>query len=243
MCLVPQRKPAQDIAKGIVIMFLKYDKTYRIKIPEFDVKGKLFLSDKEIKTLLAGKVSIEEKIDGANTGIIRHKKGFSLQKRGSLVGQSEHAQFQYFHNWANYQNYDKIMAVPLWHLLYGELCWAVHTIFYDKLPDYFLVFDILNLRTGHWMSRVERDNFCHDFGFHSVPLLAEGYFNKTDLFKLIPEKSAFGEFAEGIVVKRYRKKEYIRGKIVKPQFQKALDEEDQHWTRRKLETNKLAPVV
>lgn len=219
-------------------MFLKYEKTYRIPVPQISVPGKLVLSKDEVRLLLAGKVSLEEKMDGANVGIIRHKNGFGLQKRGSLVGQSEHAQYQYFHNWASYQNYDKIMSIPVGYLIYGELCYAVHTIYYDRLPDYFLVFDVLNLETGHWMSRPERDNFCHDFGFTPVPLVAEGYFNLKELWDLVPKESAFGEVAEGIVVKRYRKKEYLRGKIVKPEFIKTIDD-SKHWTKYNIRVNKL----
>lgn len=219
-------------------MFQKYLKTYRVPVPQFDVKGKLFLSKSDISLLLAGKVIIEEKMDGANTGIIRHKHGFSLQKRGSLVGQSEHAQFGFFHNWANQQNYDRIMEVPPGHLIYGELCWAVHHLYYDSLPDYFLVFDILNTKRDRWMNRYERDEFCNRFGFHQVPLVAEGYFDKTDLADLIPERSAYGERSEGIVIKRYRKKEYLRAKLVRPGFVKELDEDDEHWTRRELRINK-----
>jgi len=219
-------------------MFIKYAKTFRIPIPQFEVKGKLFLSRDQIKLLLAGQVDIEEKMDGANTGIIRHNKGFSLQKRGSLVGQSEHAQFQYFHAWANRMNYDKIMEVPPGHWIYGELLYAQHHIFYDQLPDYFLVFDVLT-KSGLWMDRDGRNEFCDRYGFHSIPLVAQGYFNLEDLYDLIPEKSAYGDVAEGIVVKRYRKGEYLRGKIVKPWFVKELDEEDTHWTRKELRKNQL----
>jgi ATP-dependent RNA circularization protein (DNA/RNA ligase family) len=220
-------------------VFIKYEKTFRIRIPEYDVKGKFYLSAEEVKLLLAGKVQIEEKVDGANTGIIRHKKGFSLQKRGSLVGQSEHPQFGFFHNWANMDAYDKIMAVPPGHLIYGEWCWAQHTIYYDKLPDYFLAFDVIRTPNMHWLDPEERFEFCIKYGFEQVPLIAYDYFNRIDLHRLIPGPSAFGEFAEGIVVKRYRKGEYLRGKIVKPEFMKTLDEEDEHWTKRKLVINKL----
>lgn len=218
-------------------MFQKYSKTYRVPVPQFEVKGKLFLSNSDISLLLAGKVVIEEKIDGANTGIIRHKDGFSLQKRGSLVGQSEHPQFGRFHNWANYQNYERIMAVPSGHLIYGEWCWAVHHLYYDSLPDYFLVFDVL--KKNKWFDRTERNEFCEKFGFHQVPLIAEGCFDKMDLANMIPEKSAYGKRAEGIVIKRYRQKEYLRAKLVRPEFVKELDENNQHWTRKELKTNKL----
>jgi len=220
-------------------MFRKYSKTYRMPVPQFEVKGKLFLSSPEIKLLLAGPVIIEEKIDGANVGIIRHKNGFALQKRGSLVAQSEHAQFGFFHNWANYQNYDKIMSVPTDHLIYGELCWAVHHIYYDSLPDYFLVFDVLNTRTNAWFDRRQKEEFCKVHGFYLVPLIAEGKFSKMELADLIPKKSAFGEIAEGIVIKRYRKKEYLRAKLVRPEFVKEINEDGEHWTRKQLRVNKL----
>lgn len=219
-------------------MFLKYEKTFRVPISQVKVPGKLVLSRKELKLLLAGQAEIEEKMDGANTGIVRHKNGFALQKRGSLVGQSEHEQFQYFHGWANRIKYDNIMSLPINHILYGELMYAVHTIYYDSLPDYFLVFDILNLKTNHWMCRAEKENFCHDFGFSIVPLVAEGYFDIDDLYKLMPKESAFGEVAEGMVIKRYRKKEYLRGKIVKPEFIKTM-EESKHWMKYDIRKNKL----
>jgi ATP-dependent RNA circularization protein (DNA/RNA ligase family) len=226
------------VAARDLTMFIKYEKTFRVPISQIRVPGKLILSGKELQLLLAGKVEIDEKMDGANAGIIRHKKGFSLQKRGSLVGQSEHEQFQYFHAWANRMKYDNIMSVPPWYLIYGELLYAVHTIYYDSLPDYFLVFDILDLKKDHWMCREEKEDFCGQFGFDIVPLVAEGYFNIDDLYDLMPKESAFGEVAEGMVIKRYRKKEYLRGKIVKPQFIKTI-EESEHWTKYNIRKNKL----
>ena len=53
-----------------------------------------------------------------------------------------------------------------------------------------------------------------------------------------PEGSALRK-AEGIVIKRYRKKgEYMRAKIVKPEFIKVL-EESVHWTHGPIKNNKL----
>ncbi len=50
-------------------MFRKYEKTPRILTPNFNVPGKLYLSKDEVKSLLAGEVVVEEKMDGANVGI------------------------------------------------------------------------------------------------------------------------------------------------------------------------------
>ena len=219
-------------------MFRKYEKTFRVGIPQFSVRGKFHLDKKQVKGLLAGEVSIEEKMDGANTGIIRHKTGFHLQKRGSLVGSSEHAQFDYFYNWAYRQNYDKIMSVPVDIIVYGELLYACHHIFYDRLPDYFLVFDVFNKKTGKWMKASQKAAFCERHGFHMVPILSQGVFTLNELFDIMPKESKFGHRAEGIVVKRYTKKNYIRGKIVWPNFMKEIDESD-HWRNKPVRQNLL----
>ena len=108
-------------------MFVKYEKTFRVLIPQIDAKGN-YLNTNEVKQLLSGWIVVEEKIDGANVGVIRHKYGFTLQKRGSLVGQSEHLQYNYFHAWANSVGYDRIMALPENILLYGVAYIAVFPI-------------------------------------------------------------------------------------------------------------------
>jgi len=217
-------------------MFRHYQKTYRIKIPEVPIRGKHCLSKDEVKRLLGATVDIEEKLDGANSGIIRHKSGFSLQKKGSLVGQSEHLQFGYFNNWANRQKYDNIMAVPPGYIVYGELMYIVHTIYYNRLPDFFIVIDVWNGR--EYLNRQDKESFCKEYGFKIIPLVAQGHFNVKDLFGLVPDRSSFGDVAEGIVVKRYRGKDYMRGKVVKKEFMKFL-EENVHWTKEKMKVNSL----
>jgi ATP-dependent RNA circularization protein (DNA/RNA ligase family) len=221
-------------------VFRKYEKTLRAHVPGVEVESKFRLPKDELKLLLAGRIYVEEKLDGANVGIIRHKQGLHLQKRGSLVGPSEHEQFQFFHNWAQYQNYEKLMGLPVGYTVYGELLYAVHSIFYDRLPDWVLVFDIWSWKKAQYLDYPERQAFCAQYGLCMVPLLAEGYFRVEELAELVPEASCYGPVAEGMVLKRYRRKEYCRAKIVKPEFGKQL-EESEHWTRQKVRTNQLAP--
>lgn len=214
-------------------MFRKYEKTFRLVGP----RGKFMLSSEEIKQLLNGNVVIEEKMDGANVGIIRHKSGFHLQKRGSLVGQSEHEQFGFFHNWANHQNYEKIMALPIGHIVYGELMFAVHSIYYDKLPDYVLVFDVWD--GERYLKYDERAEFCSKHGLSQVPLISRGNYSKLQVEQMVPSQSQYGDVAEGIVVKRYTKNSYYRAKIVRPEFIKQMEESD-HWMKYSVKRNKLA---
>jgi len=214
-------------------MFRKYEKTFHL----FPVTSKYNLDAPNVQRLLSGEMIVEEKMDGANVGVIRHSKGFALQKRGSLVGPSVHEQFDFFHNWANYQNHERIMEVPKDTLIYGELLYAVHSVYYDVLPDFVLVFDVR--QKGRWMTYDERSAFCEKHGFHMVPLIARGSFTKDEVKKLMPIKSAYGDFAEGMVVKRYAKHGYFRAKIVKPAFIKIVEESDEHWSQKSVKKNKL----
>lgn len=217
-------------------MFRKYEKTYRILIPQIDIKGKHFLSKKECKQLLNGKVIITEKMDGANVGIIRYRDTFHLQKRGSLVGDSEHAQFNFFKAWS-YNNYDKIMQIPKGTVLYGELMYAKHTIFYDRLPSYFLAFAWLNKGNNKYYKWEEMKNLCDNIGLHTVPLIHQGYVDRMELFDMIPKVSSYGSMmAEGIVVWNHKKG--MRGKVVRPEFQKSMDDEG-YWMRRPVTQNEV----
>ncbi len=215
-------------------MFRKYDKTYHV----FPVTSKHNLDRTQVKRLLAGSVVVEEKMDGSNVGIIRHSNGFALQKRGSLVGRSVHEQFDFFHGWAHGDGYERIMSLPTGTLLYGELLYAVHALYYDQLPEFFLVFDVR--RGKKWLKYEQRKAFCEEYGFHMVPFVTQGCFVKDELKDLVPDRSAYGDMAEGIVVKRYSKNGYFKGKIVKPEFQGKIDEEGVHWSRQKVKRNQLA---
>lgn len=217
-------------------MFIKYPKTARIRISQIDVAGKFFLSDAETKQLLAGQVVITEKLDGANCAIIRNKNDFRLQKRSGLVGESEHQQFNYFKAWSQI-NCEKLMQIPKHHILYGELMFAKHTIHYDLLPDFFLAFALYDVQADKFKPWYDLEELCVKIGLHTAPFILQGYVSKNELFDYIPNPSAYGhEPAEGIVVSN---KHGMRGKIVRPEFMKMMEQND-HWIHQQVVRNKLA---
>jgi hypothetical protein len=224
----------------MIYMFRKYEKTFRMPgLPDnLTTIGKYTLSGTDAKNLLNGNVTVEEKIDGANIGIIRHKTGYHLQKRGSLVGQSEHAQYQFFHNWAS-KNYDKIMAFPKNYIVYGELMFLVHHIYYDQLPDWVIVFDIWN--GENYLDRERKEEFCLQYDMNVIPLIYTGQLLLNQIPAIFPKKSAYGERAEGMVIKRYKKKEMLKAKVVDPAFVKEIGEIG-HWRRQKLKKNTQKPL-
>ena len=218
-------------------MFVEYEKTFLLNTPNNHVAGKRMMSKDDIQALITGKVTIEEKIDGANVGIIGvHQSEFSsetpfrLQKRSSLVDFSEHEQFNRFKAWAmeRWSNWFKLRKGIV---VYGEFMWATHHIFYDSLPDWFVCFDVLV--DGKFFRRQEKEEFCKELNIEIVPLVYEGYIdNILHLESFIRGKSAYSSDhdREGIVVKNYRKQ--MRGKIVVPEFVKELNEDGTHWMTR-----------
>lgn len=203
---------------------------------QISIKGKHYLSDKDTKALLGSEVILCEKLDGANIGLVRHKDHFRLQKRGSLVDLGEHAQFNYFKAWSQI-NYDKIMKIPDQTILYCELMYAKHTVFYNKLPDYVMAFAWYNKKLDFYYHRDELVGLCENIGIPYVPEITRGYFSRDELFNFIPQVSNFGdEPAEGIIV--WNHKRDLRGKVVREEFQKHMDQSG-HWMHKEFTENLL----
>lgn len=221
-------------------MFRKYEHTPRILVPDFpNVVGKRYWSPGEVNALLSGKVHISEKMDGANTGIIRTRDGIRMQKRGSLVDVSEHEQFNRFKKWT-WEHYESLLKLPFGTILYGELMFCVHSIYYDKLPDWFLAFRAWDKKTNSVLPPDELNDLCKLVGVKRTPELYYGYADRNFLVRSFWPKitpSNYGsELGEGIVV--WNPKKNIHGKVVRPEFMKRMQEND-HWIHQEIRFNKV----
>src|SRR5262245_1623846 len=90
---------------------------------------------------LAGRhLVVEEKLDGANAGIPVDEAGrLRLQSRGHLLtGGVREKHFDLFKRWARAHEHALRAALGRHYILYGEWLYAKHTVFYDRLPHYFL---------------------------------------------------------------------------------------------------------
>ena len=140
---------------------------------------------------------IEEKMDGANSGISFINGELFLQSRGHyLIGGQREKHFNLLKTWANcHKSY-------LWNILgnryvmFGEWLYAKHTIYYNNLPHYFMEFDILDKETGDWLSTDRRLEILKDDIIISVAVLETGYgkeYTKDKLNDLSHSKSLFIE--------------------------------------------------
>ncbi len=138
--------------------------------------------DEELKAIpfdeLSGRfLVIEEKLDGANSGISFTPDGqLLLQSRGHyLAGGGRERQFELLKAWAHRRTADLWALLGDRYLLYGEWLFAKHSVFYTDLPHYFFEFDIYDKAQAQFPSTERRREFLKNTPFVvSVPVLHTG---------------------------------------------------------------------
>lgn len=199
------------------------------------------LSPDEAEKLLSGELVVEEKIDGANIGFSAAEDGeLLIQSRGSYLERKYLSrQFRPLLPWLHAR--ESMLFDALWpsRILFGEWCYAVHSVVYRRLPDWFLGFDVYDASVGRFWDTSRRDALLTKLRLHRVPRLAKGQFDIGQLERLLSRTSSVGEGAmEGVIV---RKESHGfttgRAKLVRAEFTQAID---QHWSRSPLRHNELA---
>lgn len=138
-------------------------------------------------------VVVEEKVDGANSGISFAPDGtLLLQSRGHyLLGGVRERHFNLFKQWANTTVGALREVLGGRYVLYGEWVYAKHTVFYDDLPHYFLEFDMLDTEGMTFLSTRRRRELLAGLPVASVPVLFEGVLDGPKHLASLLGRSAF----------------------------------------------------
>ena len=206
-----------------------------------EARGDKVLSPQEAEALLARPVIVEEKVDGANVG-------FSLDAHGKLRAQNRGhflewdappPQFRTLADWVARHRDTLTPALAGGLILFGEWCYARHSIEYTRLPDWFVAFDVYDRDAERFWSVERRDALVKSAGLACVPEVARGQFDRRTITALLgPSRFTDGP-AEGIYLRRddgpYLE---VRAKLVRAEFTQAIGE---HWSRGQIQRNRLAP--
>ena len=194
------------------------------------------------RALLARDIVVEEKVDGANLG-------FSVDKHGALRAQSRgtymplhggQGQWKPLERWCRSRTQALADALFPDLMLFGEWCYAVHSIHYTKLPDWFLAFDIYDRATNEFWSTDRRNTLAAQLGVALVPSIATGRFDLRDLQRFLGTSRLADAPAEGLYLRSEADGRLVaRAKLVAPGFSQMIEE---HWTRRALKANSLVTV-
>lgn len=199
------------------------------------------LSDSERASFLEHPLKIEEKVDGANLGLHVEQNGNILaQNRGTLLesGRTD-PQFEPFWGWLSARREALISTLADRYALYGEWCFARHSVFYSTLPDWFLGFDVLDAAAGFFLDTEKRGNIFERLNIVPVPAIAQGYFSEKALIDMLKKTASRlgAQKAEGLYLRREEGGRVTgRAKLVYPEFHANLKE---HWSRRSLEKNRI----
>lgn len=200
------------------------------------------LSNQEIATLLQDEVLIEEKLDGANLGIsLDNQNELRAQNRGQYLPQPFSGQFSRLNSWLGQHGEILKQTLTPELILFGEWCAARHSLDYNQLPDWFLLFDVYDRKAGRFWSVERRNALAQVLNFTTVPLLKRTRITCDQLVELLDDTQSRyrNGKVEGIVI---RSDSPLwcenRAKLVNREFVQAIED---HWRSRAIEWNLVKP--
>ncbi len=216
--------------------FIDFPETRYIWNGEVQREEKKF-SEQETRTLLTKELIIQEKVDGTNIGISFNENGeFLFQHRGEYIRREE-GEYSKLSQWSSRhkEGLERILGTK--RILFGEWVLEKHSILYDRLPSYFLAFDLFDREEQRFLSQAALDRHIVDTGICSIPLLYKGNFSSLEDLQALLQTSHFGEQRmEGLYLRRdselYNEE---RAKFVRRDFQQQIKK---HWKKGKRERNR-----
>lgn len=121
----------------------------------------------------------------------------------------------------------------------GENLYAVHTVKYDNLKSYFMMFSMwMDNRCLSWDETVE---YSKILGLEMVPVIYDGIYDKDSIIEAF---SNHEKTNEGYVVRIADEFNYIDfrrsvAKFVRPEFRQLINNSHGHWISKKIEVNTL----
>jgi len=223
--------------------FFKFPSTPHLAtMPGVDIRDDKVLTVSEREEFLAHEVTVEEKVDGANLGLSFDAHGnIRAQNRGAYLHLPGSGQWKKLGEWLALHTDALFEHLSDRYILFGEWCYAQHSIFYDRLPDWFLAFDIYDREAGRFLTTARRDRLLDEMHISKVPRIARGRFTYPAIQELLSQSKLTNQPAEGIYL-RIDHGDWLeqRTKLVRPAFIQSVE---QHWSRSAIRPNRLTHDV
>ena len=223
--------------------FFKFPSTPHLALlGDVDIRGDKVMSESERDEFLRHELVIEEKVDGANLGISFDAYGnIRAQNRGAYLHLPVSGQWKNLGEWLAPRTDALFENLTDRYTLFGEWCYAQHSVFYGRLPDWFLGFDVYDKQAGCFLSSGRRDELFKKMQIAQVPTIARARFTLADLRNLLSHSKLSDQPAEGLYL-RFDKDDWLaqRAKLVRPAFIQSVE---RHWSRAAIRPNQLSSEV
>ena len=223
--------------------FFKFPSTPHLTtLSGVDVRGDKVLTGQQRKDFLAHEILVEEKVDGANLGIsFDSDANIRVQNRGAYLDLPGRGQWKKLADWLALRTDALFECLVDRYILFGEWCFAMHSICYDSLPDWFLAFDIYDRASERFLASGRRDDFLGIMSVSTVPRLGSGHYCLSELEQLLSQSQLTDGSAEGLYL-RVEHGGWLqeRAKLVRPEFVQTIT---QHWSRAEIKPNRLRSVL
>jgi hypothetical protein len=226
----------------------EFPRTMHLPIEPNATSDDKIASEDEMNAFLTNLIVVEEKIDGANSGIRLHEGMPIIRNRSHILNKTypkrktpAQTQFSAVYTWfyenlAKFQQIEKSLGfVPS---VYGEWMYAQHSVEYDLLPDLWIPYDIYNPDTQQFICPNKSREVLTEAGFHVAPLIQKGMLTPKELITLRDAQSQFSSHnkREGIYLKATDGEKIIgRYKMVAPWFKT-----NDNWIKLPLVRNKIS---
>lgn len=200
------------------------------------------IADPKVAAILNDNPNVvaEEKIDAANSGICHYDGQPIIRNRNHILAKgygrkrtNAKLQFASIWNWYyEHQNrFEKLNDLLGFNAsVYGEWMWFINTIHYDKLPDYFIAYDIYDSDNKFFLNPLNAREALMKCGFSMPALLEVGVKRYDELAMFLNRPSAWAagpdkqnrpenQMMEGLYFKAFDSQKMThRFKMVRPSF-------------------------
>ena len=198
-----------------------------------------------VEGFLHTEIVLTEKMDGSN--VCLQADGCFARSHASPPVHPSFDAFKAFHSTVK-------RLIPADYQIFGEWCFAKHSIWYNALPHHFLAFGVRDLTRDLWLSWDEVTMWAEELGVPTVPVLAresgfnrewkirdlvEGHVRIPTRMDVITPSGKYGEREGGVLRKACSFKNAEFGKSVAKWVRKDHVQTDEHWKDQAIVRNLL----
>jgi hypothetical protein len=216
----------------------KYPRTFHISFSAEKHSDDKTINPIYEKKILQSEVVITVKMDGGNC-CIKPNEGIFARTHAQ---ETSCPSFNFIKN-KHYYSKLHILNNNYWY--FGENMFAIHSIEYNELEDFFYLFNIYDIVEKRWLSWDEMEKEAKRCEFNIVPVIFKGIITFKELEKIIKENinsSFLGGEAEGFVIRNINSfSESDFSKNIMKYVRNGHVQTDEHWSKNwkqhKLKTN------